>query len=277
MRTFSLVNADGEKYDLTLKKTSFLHSVEGLGYGSDVSYQRVGNDFAILTDHFEQGEISGVIKFWNPGAQKQYQNFIRFCQNKPLTMIYAPEGTEYKRRGIVTEVEYSEENCLTAEATFMCLTPFYRSIESTTKADNGDENGKIYSYTYPYRYASSTGNSVLIEVDSYIESPCRLSMKGPLNNPSWTHYVNNQEHCTGKLNTTIPEGYTLVIDATQIPYSIEEFNQAGEMVADLYQSSDFGTQRFIILQHGSNRVTVSDDNGNEVDVRIEWMIYYASV
>ena len=276
MRIFSLLNADGEVCNLTDNGASFFYGVDGLGTENTVEHQQVGNDYVILTDLLSQSEITGSVKFWNPGAQKQYREFVRFCQSKPLTLVYTADGTEFRKKGTVTKIEYSEGECLRAAITFAGLTPYYRELRSDSEKSSA-ENGKKYSFTYPYRYESTLANTVVIESESGIESPCRLTIMGPLTNPRWVHYVNNVECCSGKVIAEIPKGHRLVIDTTAVPYSIKEYNNQGEEVADRYQASDFGTQRFILLRHGNNRITVTEDNGAEIEIRAEGRIYYASV
>lgn len=279
MRTFKLRNSLGAYYDLTVDKTSMLLLVGGLGYDEENTYQRIGHRFTTLKSYLKQGVVSGTVHFWQPKAHEEYQKFVKFCQFKPLTLIYNPTGVkEYYRRGAVTSVTYDESKPLEAGVKFTCSTPFFESVRVVTEPGSGGMiYGKIYDYTYPYRYSSTTTNNVTINMDSTVESPCKLILYGPLQNPEWKHYVNNELVSTGKVNITVPSGHYLVVDNTGDNLSIEEYDNTNTFVADRYQLSDFSTERAIYLEYGQNRIAIDDEGGNKVKVVAEGELYYASV
>ena len=51
----------------------------------------------------------------------------------------------------------------------------------------------------------------------------------------------------------------------------------GEVIADRYQACDFTTKRFILLQNGTNRISLSHDGLNSVDMMVEAKISYETV
>ena len=278
MRQYYLKNANGAVYDLTKVKESFLHSVSGLGYERENTYQRVGNHFATLKSRLKQGAFNGIVQFWRADGQRDYQAFVKFCQFEPITLVYNPNGNkEYFSRGSISKVVYDEAKPLQAAITFTCTTPFFESVRVVTYPGDSGEYGKIYDYTYPYRYSSATTNNVTINMDSTEESPCKLTLYGTLVNPEWRHYVNNQLVATGRVNVTIPANHHLVIDTTGDEFTIREYDNLNQFVADRYQLSDFGTTRAVYLRYGQNRITVDDDGGNKVTVVAEGELFYASV
>ena len=52
---------------------------------------------------------------------------------------------------------------------------------------------------------------------------------------------------------------------------------AGNVIVDLYQSSDFGTERFVNLQYGQNTISVSGDSADPIPLQVEAMIEYDTV
>ena len=137
--------------------------------------------------------------------------------------------------------------------------------------------GKIYPYTYDYAYSDVSYNSVEIESDSYEDSPCRITIQGPCINPVWKHYVNNVLYETGAYMGTVSADHKLVIDTTKLPYSITERGAGDDVVADRYQLCDFTTERFFHLQHGANRISVSHEGINTLNVIVEGRISYETV
>ncbi len=122
-----------------------------------------------------------------------------------------------------------------------------------------------------------TQNTLMIDSDSHGDSPCKVTVYGPCTNPVWKHYVNNVLYETGRYEGSIPDGHKLVIDTTQIPYSITERGVSDEVVADRYQMCDFTTERFFHLQYGSNRISVVHEGLNILNVMVEGRISYETV
>lgn len=276
MRTFTLINNDGNSYNLTEKKKSFFFNVGGLGYERETEFQRIGEHLALINDHLAQGVVIGTIKFWQPNAYQQYFKFAQFCQNKPLKLLYTPpSGITYYREGYVTRIDKAEENALTVSIEFRATTPWYKSVNVFNSGEV--TGGKVYDYTYDYQYAESTAQSVVINSDSYESSPCKITLYGPLTNPSWSHYLNNKLMVTGKVNGTIDAGNKLVIDTTSIPYSIKQFDANDNLISDMYQLSDFSTYRFVNLGYGENIISATHDTVSVIKVGVEAKIEYATV
>lgn len=277
MRTFSLVNADGTSYDLTAVGTSFLHDVRGLGFNRKTDYQQIATRFSSVRDVLAQQDVVGTIRFFQPHAAQQYFNFIRFLSNTPLTLKYNPGIGEFIRRGSIVTVEKTDSagGALRATVTFRCTTPWYKTVDRTS--GGGVKGGKIYDYTYDYTYADFASNTVQIESDSFAECPVRLAIYGAATNPLWRHYVNGQLVATGQVMAEIEEGRILVVDNTRLPYRIEQLDLLGNFVSDLYQRSNFATQRFISLRHGMNTITVAQEGASDLRMFVEAQIEYASV
>lgn len=277
VRVFKLRNANGEELNLTRLGELVLFDVEGLGYETNPVTQRVGNHFAILADDFEQGEISGYVKFWLPQAYKAFFNFAQFCQIKPLTLVYENDAGVFLRDGIMKHVGKAESNgsALTSDITFLATTPYYRVVKEIS--ESSAIGGKVYNYTYPYTYAGSATQSVIIESDAEMESPTKIEIYGPVENPTWRHYLNNVLKATGTVNAVIEEGRKLVIDTSSIPYRIVQTDMLGNLVSDLYQFSDFETERFIWVGKGKNAISVTQTAVGNVLMAVEARLEYAAV
>ena len=277
MRTFKIVNANGEMYDLTVKNRSFMHTVSGLGYGREAEFYRIGERFATLSNYLAQQEVRGNVYFGGANNISDYFTFAKFCENTPLKLLYDPgTGKTYTRDGFIKTMERSDgENVRGAWVTFICTTPWYDTVnEFYTGIIDG---GKKYNYTYSYKYAKYIANTVIIESDSYLPSPMKLVIYGPVVNPIWRHYANNKLIETGSCTVTIPANHKLVIDTTSIPYSIKEYDLANVLIADRYQTSDWNTERFFRLKYGINTITVSATGSTNISLGVEAQIEYGTV
>ena len=278
MRTFKIENCNGDTYDLNDVRTGLLHSVGDMGFTAVTNYRQIGSNYRMISDERGQDVINGTVRFDRLGGQAAFREFANFLHMKPLRLVYTTsDGGTYYREGTVTAATYSETDPLNSMITFKAFTPPYQTVfgESISTDSSG---GKVYSYTYPYTYRSSAVNTVTIDMtDTVLESPVRIEFHGPMVNPTWSHYVEDDLVATGKLNYTIASGKYVVVDTQQVPYSIREYNSSDELTGDLYEYSNFSTERFIMLRHGKNRIVVSDDGSNTVTVKVQGKKYYAAV
>lgn len=277
LRIFKLRNGNGAELDLTNIGHLVLFDIEGLGYDMETTSQRVGNHYAVLSDDLQQGEIEGYVQFYQPGAYQSFFDFAQFCQVKPLTLIYHTDVGTFYRDGLMQRVGKAEANgaVLMSDVVFLATTPFYRVVSQYN--EGAGTHGKRYTYQYPYRYAQSAAQSVVIESDSLRDCPTKIEIYGPAINPTWRHYLNNQLAATGTVNATIESGRKLVIDTTTIPYRIIQTDMADNFVSDLYQQSDFTTKRFIRLSEGRNLISVTQTGVGIIRIFVEARLEYATV
>jgi hypothetical protein len=220
--------------------------------------------------------IQGKVKFWKGDSTAKLRSFLQFCEEKPLTLSYEQNGV-YLRQGFVNAIDRNESDTLEVSITFTCTTPWYKELTAISAPYDPSVSGKIYPYHYSYEYQGLAVNEVIIESNSLMKSPCKITMKGPLTNPEWNHYVDGSFVGSGKVTASIPDGNYIVIDTTQIPCSIKEYNESDEFVLDLYPSSDINTSRFIYLEKGVNRIVCNDDGVRDIYVRVDSMLEYSAV
>ena len=277
MRTFKLIDKDGNQYDITTKNSLFFYGIDGLGFANNAKFQRIEDRYAVLSNVIKQGIVKGTIKFWQPGAELAYFDFAQFCQNEPITMEYNPGHGVFKRDGLITSITRSDGkgDSLEIEIEFSAKTPWYKVI--TQHNDGAAVGGKVYDYQYDYEYTTAIQNSVSIDSDSYQSSPVKLIIYGPATNPSWRYYLNSILQTSGKVNGSVLADHVLIIDTTTIPYSIKQFDMQGNEISDMYQQSDFSTGRFIRFGKGRNTITVQAENTNKITVGVEAQIEYATV
>ena len=277
MRTFRLYDNDGNRYNITSKDHLFFYKIDGLGFTQEAEFQRIEDRYALLNNYISQNKITGIIRFWQPEAELQYFNFAQFCQNQPIMMDYNNNYGTYSRRGLITKIERSDGNGnpLEIKIEFTAETPWFKTVSEYNEGTI--VGGKVYDYTYDYKYSDSVINTVSIDSDSYQSSPVRLVICGEAVNPTWRHYLNNVLVSSGKVNGTVLANHRLIIDTTTIPYGIKQVDALGNLISDMYQQSDFSTSRFVRFGHGRNTVTFGADNTNVLNVGVEAEIEYATI
>lgn len=277
MRTFTLFDTDGAEYSLTASGTAFFHTIDGLGFERSMDFQQVDEQFWLLQNKVVQNVVSGTVYFWKDDCESQYFTFAKFCRNEPLKIKYNPGHGEYYRNGYVKTIKRGDGsgNPRSATIQFVCTTPWYKVVQKYN--DGTASDGKIYDYTYDFTYTDAVPGSLIYDNDSFHDCPTKLIINGPATNPVWRHYVDGDLVATGAVTGTIASGYKLIIDTTTMPWSIKQYNSLGTLVSDMYQLSDFSTERFIRLAHGQNVISVTDDGSDVVTLALEARIEYDTI
>lgn len=131
-------------------------------------------------------------------------------------------------------------------------------------------NGVFYSYT-------AIKNTLSVDINSNAGCPAILKIAGPATNPEWTVSGPDGTSIHGKVNVTVSTGQWLVIDSVARPYEIYLQNIDGTRI-NMYQGSDFTTDRFILFPYGKNcRLSVSDSAARSLTMSLEVYEEYDSV
>ncbi|MBE5875646.1 MAG: hypothetical protein E7290_02010 [Lachnospiraceae bacterium] len=273
MRRFQLINSLGKKWDLNDSR-SFFHDVSGLGLERKASYTRAGTRYMPEEDVLAQKQIKGKICFTD---YEQYRQFVMFIQYKPLVLVYNI-GEEYRIRVSIDKLEKKElaTGGLYSNITMKSLGTYYKTVKRQNFR-SADSEGKAYPLAYPYAYYDAASGTVIVDSDSVMESGIRISIFGPCTNPSYIHYLNGEVKADGKVNVTVEDGYKLIIDSTVIPYSIKLCTVRNELVKDVYDKSDFSTERFLLLESGVNKISFMHESSEAINISVEAEIEYESV
>lgn len=275
IRSFTLKNALGIIWDLNTSD-SFFTDISNFGHERDFTFETVGNYYVEISSELKQNTPSGTISFVD---YKKCNDFIKFIQATPLTLSYSMPG--------ITDIYYIDVKIskfdkkemtggsVPVDIEFIGIGQYYKLV--TVENVEGENVGVIYTYTYPAIYSDNTSGTVTIESDTNIESPTKITIFGPCENPSWTHYLNGVSTTSGKVNCSALQGERLVIDSTVIPYSIKKYDVFMNMIEDCYADSDFSTGRFINLGYGENKISFAHEGTEELSITVDALIKYESV
>lgn len=279
MRRLALVNSRGEYLDITTQQF-FMHDLSGFGYECDDTYKRAGSRWVRVEQKLRQSTICGKIAFNNPNTYTKYNEFIKFCSLIPLTLEYTPEDVTYSRDVVLNKIDKGEAEktgILICSVEFMPLTPWYRRKYVTIEPTIDEGSGWEWDVTWDITWGQEKVMNLVIDSDSTMDSPVKLTIYGPIENPSWKHYANGSLISTGNVTCTVPAGDRLVIDNTKDPYKIIIYDEMDEVIEDVYQKSDFSTEMFIYFQNGRNSIQINSKTDEMTTIIAEAMIYYESV
>lgn len=277
IRNFTLTNALGQTYSLMNTDDGAMFQPGGLGYDDVTEYEQVGEFFAPLTERFGQQVITGQMVF-SVQPYVKYLNFTKFCRHAPLSLVYETDAGTFQIPVRMTKIEKGDTDgwtYLQCPVEFTALARMYKTVVANNTGSAG--GGKVYDYEYDYVYGDFVADTVAIDSDSVTASPCRISIFGPCTQPTWRHYVDGVQVATGYYNGTIPENHKLVIDTTSSPYSIQEEDIAGNLIADRYELCDFSTERFFLLEYGRNTISVGHGDVDSIRLMVEGYIFYETV
>ena len=280
MNELILINGKGEEYNLFDERRSPAFGVDGWGYEDITDFLQIGNSYYPLDKKTAQRTISLTLSFYGE-ADKRYRAFIDFVQRDPLLMRYTNDVGQYFvpcRLRTITKPDQPRYKQYSCPVTFALMGNLYKITSDYNAGEVG--TGKSYGetgYTYDYTYSAGILNTVELRSDSYLESPCVLTLYGELTNPIWRHYLNGNLVEVGAYTGTIPAGNYIVIDSKSVPYSVIEYDSAGHVVGDRYQLCDFSTERFMHIGEGQNSYVVSHDNLSPASLKAEAYIEYETV
>ena len=219
----------------------------------------------------------------------------------------------YRRTVRVSRLEKTElENtgALNCPVEFSCYTPWYKIITKDYRLEDPEEGAEDHGFIFGdstadpivpplvfeptaaqelagvsptiFRYEDPVGFT-MDDIEFLTDCPAKITIFGPLLNPSWVHRVINGDRAevagSGGFSSTVTleEGDQLVIDGTAGNYAIYRLNANGTKT-DLYSKRDFGQTCFINLKAGINQLSVTSSTGSVAKhVIIEGHVYHATV
>jgi hypothetical protein len=277
MRKFYLENSIGERRDLQTKQEIHLRNPAGLGWADNNTYADARGFFPRTDSRPVQPSIVGDFVIKGYDAYKELADWLH--QGYDLTLVYDPNGTEYRIDIDVQSFHKGEVNAwgwLECPFTIIAKTPWYKPTtrELVIAPPSSEVGYKRYPYKYPYQYASaSLSNSVEITANGHMDAAVYLTCPGALVNPTITLSLDGVE--IGKLDLTgvsIGSGHTLIF-STKFG-SIGVWNDD----VDLLDQLDLNNNNFFAIPVGKTCVlTLYSDSDIATTATILLYEYYRSV
>ena len=254
MRKFWIRNARGETFDMN-REDAFFSNPKGLGIARKSSYERLGDIWTVKENYMSQKKPQGDMIF---DGYEQYDEFLRIVQYTPLTLLYQPLDTMYYMDVDSFTIEKGEisykDTFLTCKVVFNGTSPWY--LENVFTRREAAEGGKQYTYKYPYTYVDDAIGEATLQNNSGMEAYCRLVIYGPVKNPSWKVTKGEETIVEGRVLEEIGKDSCLVVNSDPDRLEIAQYDWLGGYEQDLYEKSDFDTERFLYLPPGEARIKV---------------------
>ena len=271
VRKFKLINSTGQEWDL-MCRDSFLFEPDGLGLDKENEYMRIGSTYEMVQEIPSQKEISFTMIFKTYEGYRQFASFITY---KPLKLAYKPYASSdwgYLDGSLTSvsksEIEYDSHR-LKCECTFTGHSLWYIPKPAKKTADDVD-SPKRYDYTYDYTYADELNGFIRIFNDSSDNSPGKITIMGPITDPTWYVTVNNEVIASGSVAINIAEGNKLVVNSKDGYLEVAEYEIAtNTLIRNLYQFTDFTRETFVMFPPGNSILFITGTNPGSIDARVE--------
>ena len=223
-----------------------------------------------MSENYNQSVITGEMIFY---SYEEYNFFKKFINQYPLKIYYKTDAENdwLKKECQVTVLDKTEKEdtgrliCLIE---FTATTMWYKDI-TVQKTDTTLTVGKKYPYKYNYTYRNSTDGILKILNSGDIESPCKISIYGLIENPKWSLIQNGEIIGTGAINAVIEENTKLVINTENQNMEIGLYTLENEFIQDMISFSDFSTQRFLQIPVGESKLQITGISLLPIDAVIE--------
>lgn len=228
MRTFKLINGNGNEYPLNTIENGYVINPSGLGYGSVTDVLNTGDTIIPTITRINRPVVSGTLIL---PSYAVYDALITFISVGDLVLGYKPteaDGWRYlKVDAVIGKSEINRMNKLACAFTF-----------------NGLSRWMAESITY-------TGTSS-VEISAFPKgSPMKITIVGAVTEPVWTYSHGSTVVATGKQKRTVAAGKSLIIDSRPDSFSTT-YDGAND-----YEHSDINTVRYIRADGLPGSISVS--------------------
>lgn len=290
IRKFSLANSNNATWQLTDPNfKAFATSPTGLGFASDPSFMRVGNDNIITYSQYSMGEKTFDIMFYGDTRAREYQmynDFIKFLVYEPIYLLYETPNskTTYRMKVKVMSLGKTEispsNSALTCPITLAPLSFWEDNVANViTVTNTAQVGGKSYPLTRPYEYAELDTNNIAITCNGTLDSPMQITIVGRAVDPQFNVYDGNDVmYGAGKLSGTYDYVY---INSEEADESIQLTRNSVD-ISNPYNYQDLTLDAeqvtFVRLKAlSTNRMAFSLSSGFSGYVQIAWRNRYLSV
>lgn len=275
VRTFWILNNNGEKFDLMCKDgTNFFHAPQGLGQSHSIEYYEHITMRRQKRKRANFQTLKGEMIFANYRDSHAFRRYVNNAgQNLYLFQKLPGIDGEYYAEVEVTMIDRKEIDVesgkLKCEISFECLTFWTKEVQIVTadKEAPQQNTAEVYPYVYAYTYANSAQTTsayldILVTNNGDIPAPLKITISGQSISPEWQ--IGDER---GGMNYTIQSGAKLIVD------SREDINEmtVGDMVVDKFKKHEL--KNYLLLPTGENKLTFKNVSYAEVIV----YEYYLSI
>lgn len=259
MIRFALRNEYNQDFELNASKSCYMPGPEGLGYGMDSEYTRIG--YGWVTDRLddEQPEMSGDVYFQSEDCFKDFSSFTKFIRTaSKLKFVYQNSIGEFLRDVDVKSVEH---NGMAGFRTLKCkLTMAARSLWYSNNVTNYTissvgSDAMRYPYKFPSIFRGAVNGEIDVTNDGSVEAPFTVSFMGPIVNPSLILMQDEVELSRIEITGEAEAGES--IELSTVDGDLYCYRQKADEQINLAPDLNISNDNFFKLPIGSSKLKLS--------------------
>lgn len=253
IRKFYLVNEKENTFTLFgygRNKTD-IENLDNLGFEFDIDYHEFDGRFVEIGRSIPQKTISMTFIFYEGYAGfTKWREFV--TKSKTLRLFYALDDIKYCYVNIKSSSKSQlEMGILRSDVQIECLSLWLVNKSASITVQKTDE-GKTYTYSYPYNYAVSYNGKTTVINNSSRNVPLKITIKGNCQNPRVLILKDEVQVSALRLLIDERENPTIVINADPVDQYIKKILNSEE--TDIYSKQDFSSENFLFLPPGKSDI-----------------------
>lgn len=251
-RKLYLVNEIGSTFYFDFNHGCVIEELDGFGFEFEIDYQEFDGKFVETKRKIPQKQIDLTLIFFDG-----YLGFARWrdyiTKSNELRLFYETDaGKKYCYVNIVSSSKAQKETgVLRTEVKLDYLSLWLVNKSAHIIVEQTDQ-GKTYTYVYPYEYATSFNGSVTVTNECSRDIPLKITMEGNLFNPRVIVRQNEKQVCALRLLIDERESPTIVVNAEPTDQYIKKYQSGLE--TDIYSSQDFSYENFLFIPPGTSEI-----------------------
>lgn len=280
VREFYIENEVGQRYSMmNIEKRCLLSSPSGLGYGYNIEYSQIGDEFIQNIKKIEQGKIDGELIFKNYDNYKEFVDFVESSESiKFVYRVPFNEGfVEYFKDVDLTSLEKSEkgvDGVLRVPAVFNCKSLWYEAKEIVYTIDPVS-NEIRWDFRWDSVFTAYDDRNIIFNNIGHTESPFRLELNGEVSDLKITILENKEIVKQLELNgLTIASGEKFIYDTKDTNQAI--YKESNGVKTNLFDFLSPNFINFYKLRKGESTIRLESD-GEITNGRLTIYVQYKAV
>ncbi len=280
VREFGLINEFEQELVLNNSTTGFFEDPEGLGFEISASFTALESGWVLNNQEEKQVPITANIVFGTSEPYTRAETFFGFLRRaKSLRLRYKTTAGEKFIDCLITRLgknEIKEGNWLKCPITIIPLTLWYDEVAQRMEIEPGYTDGKVYPYSYSYRYQDFSSSQIDVINESDKPAGIEVEFEGPISNPILTieDAVGNEAKC-GIIGTA-DEGEKIIYSSVENDiycYHVDE-NGTKTNLVPLFSLDD---ENFLYLPKGNSSIIITSASEIRAPIVITVRRYYRIV
>jgi len=274
IRRLFLENPTGHRFYFDYRSGTLISALSGLGFTQDLTYLKYDTFYDRVAADQPISEVQALLTFMK--GYRGYSEFLDFLKqgDKGLKLYYEASDTAF----CYIDIKSLSKQELIA-GTLQCQIVIHKlslwlksQILSITV--NGDPTGKVYPFSYPYRYSASYEGKIQVQNRGVHKAPLFIEMIGAVEDPEIFIRKNGIIISILRLYHSQSSGevHVSAVPNNQYIRSIDN----GETIS-IYASQDFTCDNFLFVEPGECEIEFKPGVASATFCRITMLEGYLGV